>query len=50
MKYSIMGEMRLLLIDSDLIYRGALNGRFNCVNITDIMLNKFYVYYKDIKP
>ena len=49
MKYSIMGKMRVLLIDSDLIYRGTLKGRFDCINITDIMLTKFYVYNKDIK-
>ena len=30
MHYSLMGEMRLPLIDSDLLYRGDRKDRFNC--------------------
>jgi hypothetical protein len=26
-----MGKMRLPFIDSDLLYRGALQGRFDCI-------------------
>ena len=26
-----MGKMRLPFIDSDLLYRGALSGRFDCI-------------------
>jgi len=31
MQYSLMGKMRLPFIDSDLLYRGALSGRFDCI-------------------
>jgi len=30
MHYSLMGKMRLPFIDSELFYRGALSGRFDC--------------------
>ena len=33
MYYSLMGKMRLSFIDSDLLYRGALLGRFDCIHI-----------------
>ena len=39
MHYSLMGKIRLPFIDSDLLYRGALNGRFDCI------LN--YIYSKE---
>ena len=31
MYYSLMGKMKLSFIDSDLLYRGALLGRFDCI-------------------
>jgi hypothetical protein len=30
MHYSLMGKIRLPFIDSDLLYRGTLKGRFDC--------------------
>jgi hypothetical protein len=33
MHYSLMGKMRLPFIDSDLLFRGALEGRFDCLFI-----------------
>ena len=30
MHYTLMGKMRLPFIDSGLLYRGALYGRFDC--------------------
>ena len=31
MHYSLMGKMRLPFIDSDLLFRGALEGRFDFI-------------------
>ena len=33
MQYSLMGKMRLPFIDSDLLYRGVIEGRFDCNKI-----------------
>ena len=31
MYYSLMEKMRLPFIDSDLLYRGGIEGRFDCI-------------------
>ena len=33
MHFSLMGKTRLPFIDSDLLYRGALKGRLDCIQI-----------------
>ena len=37
MHYSLMGKMRLQFLDSGLLYRGALSGRFDCIIDSDLL-------------
>jgi flavorubredoxin len=48
MHYSLIGKMRLLSIDSDLLYTGALLGRFDCIHI--IFKQQWEKIIKIVKP
>ena len=49
MHCSLMGTMRLPFIDSDLLYRVALSGRFDCIVIIPFMkkINQFVYIFAD---
>ena len=48
MHYSLMGKMRLVFIDSDLLYRGVLLDKFDCIFLLQSVIKKSrnFVYYE----
>ena len=42
MHYSFMGKMRLPIVDSDLLYRGALYSRFDYTSVSNFKM--FFLY------
>ena len=37
MHHTLMGKMRLPFIDSDLLYRGVHEDRFDCINVQNLL-------------